>query len=94
MDRPDQGLRTAIVANRLAGRLYPARNRRVRYDPAIPDFLDEFILCHHAAAAFDQYRQEREYLRLDGADHAVRAQLKAARVELKFSKLINHRWQP
>jgi DNA replication protein DnaC len=52
--RYDRFKSTAIIANRLTGRLYPARNRRFRYDPPIPDLLDKLVSRHDAASVFDQ----------------------------------------
>ena len=91
MRRADQGLRVAIVAYHLPGRLDPARDRRVRNDPALPDLGDNLVLGHDATAVLDEQSQQSKDLGLNRQGHAVRAQLNAVDIQLEMGKLKDHR---
>ena len=65
MDRADELLRLAVVAERVPRRLHAASHRRVRDDAAVPDLLDDLVPGNQALAVLDQQREQREHLRLE-----------------------------
>ncbi|MEO8802053.1 MAG: hypothetical protein ABI304_00485 [Rudaea sp.] len=74
MDRLDQALVCAIVAQGLARRLDPARDSSVGDHASIPHFLDEFIPGNQTFAIFNKQGKQGEYLRLDRSHLAIGAQ--------------------
>ena len=85
MDRLDEALRPAVVAERLPRRLHAAGDRGLGDDAAVPDLLDDLLFGHEALAVRHQQREEREDLRLQADGLAARAQLGRLEVELEAS---------
>src|SRR5262249_45951401 len=65
----------AVVGHRLAHRIDPAGERRIRHDAAAPDGGDQVVLAHDAVAVLHQIQQEIEHLRLDLDQLGAPAQL-------------------
>src|SRR5262249_4376427 len=80
-DGPDQALLVAAVADRLAGGVDTARQRRIGNDPPAPDRLDQVVLARHAIAGLHPIEQEIRHLGLDR--HPPRAPPKLAPVDVK-----------
>src|ERR1700691_2562399 len=70
MDRLDELLGLAVIAESLARRLDTAGHPRLRDDAPIPHFLDNLVLGHQTLTVVYQQREQCEHLRLDGADLA------------------------
>jgi hypothetical protein len=85
-----EALRLAVVAERAARGLEPARQSRVRHGAAVPDFLDDLVLGDDALAVLDEQVQQREDLRLDLDDLAAASQLRGGRVQLEVAKSPDH----
>ncbi len=58
MDRLDQRLSVTIVADGLACGVDPAAERGLRYDPPIPNGIEQFVLADDAVAVMDQVQQQ------------------------------------
>jgi hypothetical protein len=82
LQRLDQPLLLAGVADRLARRVEAARHRGIGDDAALPDRADQFVLRDDAVAVLDQVGQEIEHLRLDRHRGTPPPQLAPAGVEL------------
>ena len=65
MQRPDKDLIVSVVAKRAPGAIDPARQRRLRDDPAIPDLFDQFILADDPVMVAHQVDDEIENLGLN-----------------------------
>ena len=83
VDRANDPLRLAVIANDAAGGLYPGGHRAFRYDAPVPDLVDDLVLRDHAFAISGEEDQQREYLRLDMDALSARAQLETARIQLE-----------
>ena len=82
MDRLDQHLSVAIVADGLARGVDAATERGLRHDPPIPNGIEQFVLADDAVAVVDQVQQQIIDLRLHMHDFARAAQFLAAQVDL------------
>jgi hypothetical protein len=83
---PDQALRPAIVADRLAHCGDPAGQRRFRHDAAAPHRLKQIVLGDHAVTVLHQVDQEIEDLRLERCRRAAAPQFPAVGVEGMITK--------
>jgi hypothetical protein len=90
MDRADEALRPAVVAERLARGLDAARDRGLRDDAPVPDLLDDLVAGHEPVAVLHEQREQREDLRLHGARRAARAQLHPGHVQLEMAEPVDH----
>src|SRR5580704_6645425 len=90
MDRLDELLGLAVIAENLARRLDPAGHRRLRDDAPIPHLLDDLVLGYQTLTVVYQQGEQCEHLRLDGADLAVRTKLHLGRIQLERTESINH----
>ena len=61
----DEPLGVPVVADRLAGLLDPAGDRRLADEPPAPDVVHQLFLGHHPFAVIHQIREHLEDLRLD-----------------------------
>ena len=86
VDRPDEALRPAVVAERLARGLDAARDRGLGDDAAVPDLLDDLVLADQALVVLDQQGEQREDLRLERADAPSARSSALARSSSKGSK--------
>ena len=91
MDRTDQALGGAVIADRLARRLDPAGDRGVGDDPAPPDALDDLVPADQPFAVLDEQPQQGEHLGLDGHHAIAKAQFALAGVELIAVEDMDHR---
>ena len=62
----DQVLMPAVVADCPARGVDPARERRFRNDPSLPDGVDQIVFADDTIMVFHEIHQQVEYLRLDG----------------------------
>jgi hypothetical protein len=90
VDRADHPPGAAAVADRLAGRLEPAGQRRVGHEPAAPDLVEQLGLGDHPVTVADQVGEDLEDLRLQMADDAAAAQLQAPVVQLAVTEPVDH----
>ena len=77
----DELLLLAAVADRLAGGVDAARERRIGHDPAMPDRSDEIVLAHHAMAILQQVYQQVEHLGLERDRSGAPSQLAAVKIK-------------
>ena len=82
MDRLDQRLPVAIVADRLPRGVDPAAQRGLRHDPSVPDGVQQFVLAHHTVAVAYQVHQQVVHLRLHVNDLTGTPQLLTTQVDL------------
>src|SRR5580658_7005963 len=90
MDRPDELLTLAVIAEYLARRLDPAGHRRLRDGASIPDSLDDLVLGYQTLTVVYQQREQCEHLRLDAADLAARTKLRLGGIQRGRAEAINH----
>ncbi len=86
VQRADEQLVVAGVADRLASGVDAARQRRLRNDSSVPDRLDQLVLADDASAVANQVEQKVEHLRLHVHDLAAAAQLLLGDIELEIGK--------
>jgi len=99
MDRLDDPLISAGVANSAAGGLDPAGQRRLGDEPVTPDLVEELGLRHDSLAMAQQIGQHIENLRLHADDLAGASQLDALDTQLTITESnphVHHRapWTP
>src|ERR1700735_3435507 len=90
MDRLDESLGLAVIAENLARRLDPAGHRRLRDLAPIPHLLDDLVLGYQALTVVYQQREQCEHLRLDAAGRAAGPKLPLGRIQLERTESINH----
>ena len=90
MQRLDELLRPAVVAEGLACRLHAARDRGIGHDPAVPHLFQDLVPRDQPLAVLDQQRQQSEHLRLDVHDGAGRAQLGRGEIQLELPEGVDH----
>jgi hypothetical protein len=61
----DQVLMPAVVADCPPRGVDPARERRFRNDPSLPDGVDQIVFADDTIMVFHEIHQQVEYLRLD-----------------------------
>jgi len=81
LDRLDQPLRFAAIAERLTSGIDAARERGFRNDAAAPDRCDQVVTADHAVAVFDQIDEEVEHLWFDRNRSRAAPQFPAADVD-------------
>ncbi len=86
----DEDLIVAAVADRLAGCVDAARQRRLGHDAAVPDLVKDLVLRDDAVVVPDQEGQKVEDLRLDMHGLAAAAQLLPAKIKLVVRKDEGH----
>ena len=86
----DEPLLPPAVAESLAGRLDPARERRLAHEPVAPHVVEQLLLRDHPVGVHDQVAEDVEHLRLDPTGLARLAQLEALGVELEVLELEDH----
>src|SRR5262249_32075575 len=72
--RLDQALLFAIVADRGAGRVHAAAERRFRDNATVPDGGEHVVPAHHAVPRLDEKLEQVEDLRLDSHELVAAAQ--------------------
>ena len=65
VQRADEPLVVAGVADRLAGGGDAAAERRLGHDPALPDGIDQLLPAHRPLAVANEVDEHVKYLRLD-----------------------------
>ncbi len=90
VNRLDELLRLAVIAERLPRRFHAARHGRVRDDAAVPDLLDDLVLRDHALAVLDQEREQREDLGLEVTALPSDAQLDGGEIQLELTEPVDH----
>lgn len=88
------GLRLAVVAERLAQIVERARDGGVAHADARPDAREQLLLAHPAVPVEDQVQEHREELRLQLDRAAVAAQLARDGIELERAEDENHSRAP
>ncbi len=78
---PDQRLALAVVADRRAGRMNPAIERRLAHQPLAPDRIHQLIPRDRPRPVLDEIEQYLADLRLEGHRHARARQLQAMGIE-------------
>jgi hypothetical protein len=79
----DEPLFAAVVADRGARGTDPAQHCRVRYQPAVPDYLDQLVDADGAVAVGDQMHQKMKNLRLQTFRLALAQKFSATQVDLE-----------
>src|SRR5690606_37921373 len=100
VDRPDEALAVAVVADGTARRLDARGERRCADEAIAPDLVEQLLLAHRPVAVGDQVREDPEDLRLDRNPLAAATELPAVGVELVAREREDHldglshgRWQ-
>src|SRR5215813_3585927 len=86
MERSDQTLIVAVVADRAPRRADPGAERRFRYNAPLPNRLDEFVLGDDPVAVPDEIDEQIEHLRFDADDFPAPAQLLLPEIDLKLGE--------
>src|SRR5215471_14346034 len=86
----DESLRASVVAECLPRRFHTARDRRVRHDATIPNFLDDLVLRDEPLAVLDEQSEQAKDLRLEAQWFAADAQLDRGKIELERSEPVHH----
>ena len=81
MDRLDQRLPVAIIADRFPRGVDPAAQRGLRHDPAIPDRVEQFVFADYAIAVSHKVHQQVVDLRFHMNDLTGTAQLLTMQVD-------------
>jgi hypothetical protein len=84
--RPDDQLLAAIVADGLANRLDPRRQRGLTHEAVTPDGVEQLLLAHHRAAVLDEIGEHVEHLGLDPDLLATPPKDDAIQVQLAVSE--------
>jgi hypothetical protein len=90
VNRLDEPLRLAVVAENGPRRLHAARDGRVRDDASVPNLLDELVLGDEALAVLHEQRQECKHLGLEAQDPAALAQLHGGEIQLEVGEGVDH----
>jgi hypothetical protein len=90
MHGPDEPLRLPVIADRLAGLLDPAGDRRLADEPAAPDAVHQLFLRHHPIAMVHQVREHLEDLPLDPDPLTRTPQLDPRQIKLQILEGDNH----
>ena len=86
VDRLDERLPVAVVANRLPGSIDPAAESRLRYDPPVPDRLEQFLLADDPVPVPQQMYQQIVDLWLHVHDLTSSSQLLTIEIDLTFGE--------
>ena len=84
--RANDFLTFPIVADCASRGVHTAADRRLRYDSAVPEPIDEFILFDDLVPVFDQQSQQIERLGLYRDPRTFSAQLEQPRIQLEGTK--------
>ena len=90
VDRLDQRLPVAIVADRLPRGVDPAAQRGLRHDPSVPDGVQQLVLAHDTVAVAYQVHQQVVHLRLHMNDLTGTPQLLTTQVDLMVTEDKTH----
>jgi hypothetical protein len=90
VDGRDHPLLVAVVADRAAQHLHPARQRGLADVAPTPDLVEQLGLRHHPVAVLEQVDQQAEDLRLDVDQLAGAPQLEPAWVDLAVLEPVHH----
>ena len=93
VERLDEALRLAVVAERLPRRLDATRDRGVGHDATVPDLLDDLVFRDEPLAVGDEQREQGKHLRLEAQHLAAGPQLDGGQVQLEATEPIDHRRQ-
>ena len=86
VERANEALVAAAIAERAPGRADPRAQRRLRYDASLPNRFEEFVLAHDSIAVANEVHQQIEHLRLDVNDRAGAPQLLACEIDFEIGE--------
>ena len=86
VQRANETLVIAAVAERAPGRADARAQRRLRDDASLPNRLEELVLAHDSIAVADEVNKEVEHLRLDVNDRAGVPHLLSCEVDLEIGE--------
>ena len=86
----NEPLLLAGVPNRAPRRIDPAGHGVIRYNTAVPNRLNQFVLAYDMVPMPDEISQNVEYLRLDMDGHAISTQLEHVAIDLAVAKGKDH----
>ena len=86
MQRANETLVVAAIAERAPGRADARAQRRLRDDASLPNRLEELVLAHDSIAVADEVNKEVEHLRLDVNDRAGAPHLLSCEVDLEIGE--------
>jgi len=89
-ESPDQALLYAVVADRGAGRVHAAAERRFRDDAAVPDRGEQVVAADHAIPSPDEELQYVEDLGLDRDKTVALAQLAPVGIKDEVCEPVKH----
>ena len=90
MDRLNELLSLAVIAENLARRLDPAGHRRLRDDAPIPHLLNDLVLGYQALSVIHQQREQCQTLEARRQTSSARAKLHLGRIQLERAESVNH----
>lgn len=93
VDRADQSLVAAVVADRPAGRLDAARQRRLGHEAIAPDLVEQLGPGHDSVTVAHEVRQHVHHVRLDRHRSPVPHEVHGVRVQCHVCELHPHRSQ-
>src|SRR5260370_8988419 len=86
MQRANETLVVAAVAERAPGRADARAQCRLRDDASLPNRLEQLVLAHDSIAVADEVNKEVDHLRLDVTDRAGAPHLLSCAVHLQIRK--------
>ena len=86
MQRANETLVVAAVAERAPGRADARAQCRLRDDASLPNRLEELVLAHDSIAVANEVNKEVEHLRLDVNDRAGAPHLLSCEVNLEIGE--------
>jgi len=79
-----------LVADGVTDGVDPAAEGRVRYDPPVPDTIDQVVLRDNAVAVFDEIEEHAKNLGLDSNGIPGAVQLVSLRINQVVAESVNH----
>ena len=90
VDRSDESLGLAVVANRFPRRLHSTGQGGVGNQASVPDLLEELIPGNEPFSILHEVGEEGEHLRLERAERAFGAQFDLRQIQFEPSKAVSH----
>ncbi len=90
MDGLDDPLLFAAVANRFARHFKSAVERTFRYDPAVPQIVQQFIAGHDPVPIFHQVDQQIEHLRFNRLFYPITLESIRSGIKREIAALVDH----
>jgi len=90
MDGLDDPLLFTAVANRFARHFKSAVERTFRYDPAVPQIVQQFVAGHDTVSILHQVDQQIEHLGFDCVFYSIALESIGFRIKREIAALVDH----